>query len=166
MQQYTAEDACCLYWRHYHKVGKGVNIRRIKNFDKQREDVLKWVCFEKLAQVANQHRINLHEYIPMIAVKQKDAGNFFAPKTLINPANLQLWDEKHRNAEKTEAQQKVAKSFMDSFRYVVGFCVKHDIPTFSEYFRVASQTGTLDMHIVSGKLSKYLLSTPIPLSFI
>lgn len=155
---YDAECVCNLYWRHFHLTTKGINIRRIKNFTKQREDVLKWVCFEKMADLANKHKINLYEYIPMVAVKQKESGNYFHPKTLINPSNLQLWMEKYRRAEQTEAQQKLVDNFMRSFKFLISFCVKNNIHSFSEYFKVTSKTGTLDIHIASGKLSKYILS--------
>jgi hypothetical protein len=158
MQTYTAEDACWLYWRHFHLTTKGINIRRIKNFDKQREDVLKWVCFEKLAQIANKNNMNLNEYVPMIAAKQKESGKYFHPKTLISLPSLQIWNEKRQGAEQTAAQQKLVDSFMESFKFIIKFCVKNDISTFADYFRVASNTGTLDIHIASGKLSKYLLS--------
>ena len=72
MYDYTPEESCWLYWKYYQKESKGIYIRRFKNFDKHREDATKWVCFEKLSIVARDYKINLHEYIPMVAKKFKE----------------------------------------------------------------------------------------------
>jgi len=158
MQTWTAEESCWLYWRHYHKTTKGINIRKFKNFDKQREDVLKWVIFEKLAIVANESKINLNEYVPLVAKKAKEAEQYFHPKALIHPHNLQMWTRMYKNAERTEAQQKIVDSFMKSFVFIITFCKNNGIRNLNEYFNVAIRTGSIDLQIASGRLSKYLLS--------
>lgn len=156
--EYDAEWICYQYWRHFYLTTKGFSIRRMKNFDKQREDVQKWACFEHLSLIANKHRINLHDYIPMIAKKCLDSGNYFHPKSLINPANLQIWNEKRRNARNTEGQQKIVKSFVKSLTFLVSFCVKNNIENFNDYLNATIRNDQLNTHIVSEKLSKYLMS--------
>lgn len=156
--EYDAEFCCYQYWRNFHLVTKGLSIRRMKNFDKQRSDVQKWTCFEHLALIANKYRINLYEYVPLIARKSNEDGTYFHPKSLINPSNLRIWSEMHRNAAATEAKQKVVDSFMKSLRFIVSFCIDNNVKNFNEYLNLTIKSGTLNTHIVSEKLSKYLLS--------
>ena len=63
--KYTAEEVCWLYWKYYQRESKGIFIKRFKNFDKHKEDIKKWVCYEKLCIIANDFDINPNEYIPI-----------------------------------------------------------------------------------------------------
>ena len=156
--KWTAEEACNLYWKYYHHSTNGFYPRRIKNFDKHRKRVTTWIVFEKLAILANRHKINLTDYISLIASKQKASGGYFTPKTLIHPTNLQIWSEKIASARQTEAQEKLLKIFMNSVRFIIKFCIDNNIKTLKEYLEVSMKTGTLNVHVASGKLSKYVLS--------
>ncbi len=156
MYEYTPEESCWLYWKYYQKESKGIYIRRFKNFDKHREDATKWVCFEKLSIVARDYKINLHEYIPMVAKKFK--GKYFHPKQLLNPSNLEMWSHRHKKAEALTNSNKVVEKTISSMKFIVKFCKENELKNLQEYLEESIKAEVLGLHIASSRLSKYFLS--------
>ena len=154
--KYTSEEVCWLYWKYYQKESKGIFIRRFKNFDKHKEDVNKWVCYEKLSIIANDYNINLNEYIPMIA--KKFSGKFFHPKQLINPSNLEMWQHRNKKGEELNNSQKIVDKTLKSMKFIVKFCKDNDLRNLQEYIEESIKGEVLGLHIATGRLSKYFLS--------
>jgi hypothetical protein len=155
--QYDAEYVCDLYWRTYFYLYKGFRTRKMKNFDKHRNNPKKWIVFEKMARIANKHHINLHEYVNMVGKQIHTSGKYFSPNSLLRLSNLNMWRSRQLDADQTIAQQTIVDLFTKSVKFIVSFCVKNNIPTFSEYLKISTKTGTINMHIASGRLSKYVL---------
>ena len=152
--RFSAEDACWLFWKFYHKQLKGINVRRFKNFDNQRKDVINWLVFEKLASLANQLNIDLREYIPLVCKKY---DKFFQPKVLLHPSNLEQWKNRNVGRGKALEAEKIAIKFITSVHFVVKFCKENNLDSFGDYLTATIQNNILGLQIASGKLSKYFL---------
>lgn len=153
---YTAEDCCWLFNRWMMKCSRGINIRKYTNFDKHRANTKKWVYYEHLCIIANKYKIDLNEYIP--AVCKRYDNKFFHPKAIINPSNLQMWNDIKKSRQNVVAKDRIVREFTASLNYVVDFCVKNDIPDFQSYINYTLRTHVLGIHYASGNVNRYFIA--------
>jgi hypothetical protein len=136
---------------------KNVHVRRCKNFDKakQKDD---WKFFEGLAGLINRNngQIDATLYIRGLA---KYFNGWFKPEILVTRKAITIYKDYIKNIEDECDPTKIKQNIIDSIRFIIYFCKKHQINCLEDYLsHDLYLIPSVLKHLNAGSISLYFFA--------
>jgi hypothetical protein len=142
------------YYREkiYNKVGS--YPRALKNWDKAKEKP-EWPYIERFASIVNRSAGQIDYKIFIKALFDFSNGQYFSPKLFVSPKGIAIYNAFVKTVNDESNPDKVKEGIIRSIKYMVKFCIKNNLRSFSEYFyKNANVYPSIILHYNAGSISK------------
>lgn len=147
-----ADDICSEY--HYHmlkRLGRSPRRKQLYlNIASSKPNM--WAGFEKLAVICTKHNIDYEKYISFVFSHRHNVSI----KELLNIQQFRLFNE---HLKLIEQHKKIYNNVLKTSKFIADECVKNNIETTIDYIKYVVINDQLAELIISGKISKYWISS-------
>jgi len=146
-------------WHEETFKAKGINVRKVKNFDKAKEKD-DWKCFVLCADMINRNNgtIDYKTYIQALAKFHK---GWFQPQLLINHSSIRIYTSyvQDLESESRNSIESIKSSIENSYKFIIKYCIENKM-SINQYLNHDKELiPTFLKHVNNGSISKNVIGT-------